>query len=197
MSIADKPAPRCNAALLTERAKAGDPDLLKDLFACYREDLLSFLQQRCGNAADAEDAAQDAFVNAARFIDGFRGDAAIRTWLYRLASSACTRMRRGAKGDQSRRRDLDDVRGMAVGPSGASAMSPEAAKVAMESMLEARLAPLREALELLNSTDRAVLMLRDGEGMSTRETAEALELTEAAVKSRLNRARKSVRDTLD
>ena len=187
---------RCDPALLAERARLGDPDLLADLFACYHDDLTGFLRQRCSDDTDAEDALQDAFVAAARYLDGFRGDAAIRTWLYRLASSACTRLRRGAKGDRRRHDSLDDAGPLASGGTG-GALSPESGKAAVESMLEARLAPLREALDALGNKDRAVLLLREAEGLSTRETAEALGLTETAVKTRLSRARRAVRDALE
>ena len=65
---------------------------------------------------------------------------------------------------------------------------------AVEAMLEARLSPLRKALESLGDVDRAVLLLRDGQELSAQETASALDLTESAVKSRLNRARAAVRE---
>ena len=178
----------CDPEALRTRALAGDATLLADLFTCFRGDLLAFLRQRCGDSADAEDAAQDAFVSAARWLDGYRGETAIRSWLYRLASSACTRMRRGVKGDRRRRVSLDsdpmaDAEIAAVGPS-------------IEARLDAHLGPLQVALEALSPTDRAVLLLRDGEGQSAKEVAAALGLTEGAVKSRLHRARRGIRHLL-
>ncbi len=172
----------CDPVRLTERARVGDPGLLDDLFACYRDDLLAFLRKRCGNNPDAEDAMQDAFAAATEHLQGFRGDAAVRGWLYRLASNACTRMRRGQKGDASIHVELADL------------SAGDQARV--EAALEARLLPIRAALGALSDTDRAVLLLRDGQGMSAREAAAELELSEAAVKSRLHRARSQVREAL-
>ncbi len=176
----------CNAEELKTRAASGDPTLLNDLFDCYRDDLLGFLRGRCGNPHDANDAVQDAFVNAARYLEGYRGETPLKNWLYRLASTACTRMRRGRKNDPKLHAEFED------------ATPPSVTEVgrAVESMLEARLSPIRQALSALSEVDRAVLLLRDGEEMSTREVAETLSLSEAAVKSRLHRARLAVQETV-
>ncbi|MBI5509744.1 MAG: RNA polymerase sigma factor [Deltaproteobacteria bacterium] len=175
----------CKPEELKARAAKGDPALLEDLFACYRDDLLRFLRKRCGNPPDADDAVQDAFVAAARYLDGFRGETPIKNWLYRLAASACTRMRRGRKNDPKRHAEYDD------------ALSPtERIGREVEAMLEARLSPLKGALAALPEVDRAVLMLRDGQQLSTREVASTLRLSEAAVKSRLHRARETMRARL-
>ena len=63
--------------------------------------------------------------------------------------------------------------------------------------MEARLQPLQQALTALSTSDRAVLMLRDGEGLSSKEVAKALDLTDGAVRTRLHRARRAVRRSLD
>jgi RNA polymerase sigma-70 factor (ECF subfamily) len=177
----------CRPDELKERAARGDPELLEDLFTCFRADLTAFLRQRCGNTGDADDAVQDVFVTAARYLEGYRGETTVKNWLYRLASSACTRMRRGRKNDPK----LHD----AFEESGASPGVERMGKQ-VEAMLEARLMPLQSAMATLAPTDRAVLMLRDGHELSTREVAEQLELSEAAVKSRLHRARKTLKQHL-
>jgi RNA polymerase sigma-70 factor (ECF subfamily) len=178
---------KCEADVLRRRALDGDPTLLADLFSCFRSDLMAFLRQRCSDQTDAEDAMQDAFESAARYMEGYRGEAALKNWLYRLASSACVRMRRGRKNAPNLHEPLEEER-----LRGAQDLGNQA-----ERMLEARLSPLQDALEHLSSTDRAVLLLRDGEGLSTAEVARQTRLTEAAVKSRLHRARRAVRDRLE
>lgn len=183
----------CDEERIAERVRAGDPTLITDLFNCYGDDLTAFLRHRCGNTADAEDALQDAFLAATRYLDDFRGDSAVRSWLYRLAGSACTKMRRGKKRDASAHRRLDDGI-LAVTPGGEVTRDVQGALQAVESMLEARLSPLRSALEGLTETDRAVLMMRDAHGMTAKEVGSTLGLTEGAVKSRLHRARKTVGD---
>lgn len=175
---------KCDPEVLRRRALEGDPALLEDLFACFRGDLIAFLRRRCSDRVDAEDAMQDTFEAAARYLEGYRGEAALKNWIYRLASSACVRMRRGRKNAPSLHESLDDGRLL---------RGEEAKGGQAERMLEARLGPLKTALEQLGATDRAVLMLRDGEGMSTAEVASELDLTESAVKSRLHRARRSVK----
>lgn len=175
---------KCDPESLRQRALQGDPALLSDLFACFRSDLISFLRRRCSDRTDAEDAMQDTFEAAARYLEGYRGEAALKNWIYRLASSACTRMRRGRKNAPDLHDELDEQRALR----GASAIGEQA-----ERMLEARLGPLQSALERLSPTDRAILLLRDGEGMSTAEVAGEINLSESAVKSRLHRARKAVK----
>jgi len=95
-------------------------------------------------------------------------------------------MRRGRKNDTKRHSEYEDT-----APPSAGRLGQE-----VESMLEVRLTPLQQALAALSLTDRAVLMLRDGEQMSAREVAEAMSITEAAVKSRLHRARQIVKARL-
>lgn len=177
----------CEPEVLRSRALAHDPALIPDLLACFRQELEAFLLRRCGNTGDAEDALQDAFESAIKYIDTYRGESSMRSWLYRLASSACTRMRRGRKNDPKLHQSIDvDARCTEL-----TMMSEQ-----VEAMLEARLMPLQEALLKLSNTDRNVLLMRDGQGLSTTETAEVLELTEPAVKARLHRARKQVREHL-
>ena len=148
---------------------------------------MGFLRQRCGNARDADDATQDAFEAAARYLSGYRGETPLKNWLYRLASSACVRMRRGRKNDHKLHDSFEEGQSSGVERMGR----------AVEAMLEARLSPLKKAMDGLASVDRAVLLLRDGEELSTREVAEALQLSEPAVKARLHRARKAVKQQVE
>ncbi|MBN1960446.1 MAG: RNA polymerase sigma factor [Deltaproteobacteria bacterium] len=176
----------CQPDELRRRATAGDPALLADLFTCFRTDLISFLRQRCGHAGDADDALQDAFVAATRYLSGYRGETPLKNWLYRLASTACTRMRRGRKNNPKLHATYEDGQAASIEKMGQD----------VEAMIEAKLSPLQKALAILNDKDRAVLMLRDGEQLPAREVAITLDVTELAVKSRLHRARKAVQEYL-
>lgn len=185
-----KGAPLCDPELLRERALNNDPHLVADIINCFRDDLERFLLHRCGHAGDADDAMQDAWESAIRYIDGYRGESSVKNWLYRLASSACVRMRRGQKNNTALHTS--------------SSAEPKLTEAVMkleqhdvEAMLEARLMPIRTTLEELQSTDRNILLLRDGQGLSTAETAELLALSESAVKSRLHRSRQYVRQRLE
>ena len=109
-----------------------------------------------------------------------------KNWLYRLAASACTRMRRGQKNDPALHVPLES------GSRVAESLGKQA-----DALLTARMLPLRQALSSLTAADRAVLLLRDGEGLTAAETAAELGITEAAVKSRLQRTRAVLREKLD
>ena len=181
--IGHKICANCDPEFLRKRALEGDPSLVNDLIDCFRDELVGFLRKRCGDTGDAEDAVQDAFESAIRYIHGYRGESSIKNWLYRLASTACSRMRRGRKNSPDLHESIDD----------ANLTSLKAIGIEVEAMIEAKLMPIQDAINHLKPLDRSVLILRDGEEMSTEETAEELGLSTSAVKSRLHRARKELR----
>jgi RNA polymerase sigma-70 factor (ECF subfamily) len=177
--------PACDDDALKARVIAGDPAAIDELFRCTHEALTRYLRGRCGNAADADDALQNTFENATRFLDGYRGDATPRSWLFRVAANACTRMRRGKKNTASIHVPVED-RALI------DERSPDP-----EARLTSRADVVLAAVAALDPVDRTVILLRDGQGLSAKETAAQLGLTEAAVKSRLFRARKVVREAAD
>jgi len=177
--------PACDDDALKARVIAGDPAAIDELFRCTHEALTRYLRGRCGNAADADDALQNTFENATRFLDGYRGDATPRSWLFRVAANACTRMRRGKKNTASLHVPVED-RALI------DERSPDP-----EARLTSRADVVLAAVAALDPVDRTVILLRDGQGLSAKETAAQLGLTEAAVKSRLFRARKVVREAAD
>lgn len=166
---------------LLERAQGGDVGAFEDIVRLHYRNVYGVAMGICGNAGDAEDAAQETFVRAWRAIGGFRGDARIGTWLYRIATNVTLSL-------VGRRRDVptDDV------PDAPSDIG------APERRLEGRerLAVLQQALETLTPDARATFVLRDVEGLSYEEIAAALETTVSAVKSRLFRARRTVAEAL-
>jgi RNA polymerase sigma-70 factor (ECF subfamily) len=180
-------AKTCEPEKLRQRALDGDPNLVNDLINCFRNDIIGFLRKRCGNQRDAEDASQDAFESMLRYIHDYRGENSIKNWLYRLASTACSRMRRGQKNQPQIHDSIDEQ----------NLESVQAIGLQVEAMLEAKLMPLQDAIAQLKSLDRSVLLLRDGEELSTEETAQLLGITTSAVKSRLHRARKELRHWLE
>jgi len=138
-------------------------------------------------AAEADDAAQEVFLKAHRSLASFRGDAAFATWLHRIAVNRCLDVRRSA----ARRRveSLDGLaeKGALLGPGGAEP-SPAAA-------LEAR--DLAERLlSLLPPEQRVALVLRERDGMSYDEIAEAMSCSLDSVKARLKRARERLEEEM-
>jgi len=149
-----------------------------------------------GNGQDAEEVVQDAFWTVVRKIDTFRGESAFGSWLYRIVANAAYQKLRGR---QSRRRELSldevlpffDEDGRHVAPM--ADWSPRVDDPSVQA--ELRMA-LTSAIDELPAAYRTVLVLRDVEGRSNLEIAEALGLSLPVVKTRVHRARLFLRKRL-
>ena len=139
-----------------------------------------------GNPQDAEDVVQDAFLSAYRAWDRFRGEARPSTWLYRITvNAALMRLRKNKKSSQVTQLGLDDVEIVDW------SQVPE--RGAVNSELGDR---LWEGIGLLAPDLKAAVVMRDVEGLSNTEAADALEISVSALKSRLHRARVILRQHL-
>jgi RNA polymerase sigma-70 factor (ECF subfamily) len=161
--------------------------LMDAVASCLGEELRRFAESRCGSRGDAEDISQDALLAAHRYLAGFRGEAALKTWLYRLVVSACSRRRRGHKNDPRLHRPIDDA-----GPIPAERVNPE-----VELMLGERLAALETAMAELRPDDRELLSETEWQGLSLKQVAERHRLTVPAVKSRMFRIRKQLKELVN
>ena len=160
---------------LVERARQGDVAAYETLVRRYQGLAVRAAYVVAGRA-EAEDAAQEAFVKAYRALPRFRSGAPFRPWLMRIVTNeARNRVR------SSRRREALALRAAAV--SGGAAPSPEAAAEEMEDRRE-----LLASVERLPRMDREIIAYRYLLGLSESETAEALEVPAGTVKSRLSRA---------
>jgi RNA polymerase sigma-70 factor (ECF subfamily) len=142
-----------------------------------------------GNPHDAEEVAQDAFISAYKARDRFRGDAQPTTWLYRITvNAALMRLRKDKRRKQSTvpEDQQPDV------PSSDWTQSPVAS--AMNTELGER---LQAAINELPPDLMAAVVLRDVQGLSNEEAAQALDITVSALKARLHRARVALRTRLD
>src|SRR5215203_6137721 len=176
-------------------------DRSEDRLEPYRGELTGYCYRMLGSGFEAEDAVQDTMVRAWKSIDRFEGRAALRSWLYRIATNVCLDM---LNGRQRRARPMD------LGPSGSAetfhaATHPEAAwlepipdaRVLPEDGDPAELAASRETLRLafvnalqhLPARQRAVLILREVLRWQASEVAELLDTSVASVNSALQRAR--------
>ncbi len=187
------PVDACDDQELTRRAAAGDPDVFGDIIRCYSDRLLSAARARCNDPQDAQDVLQDTYIAAMRYLPGFRGEATVRGWLFRLAMSACTKKRRGRKNDPKLHIPiLVEARDGAPPPmdlSATDATDPERQAAVSQLMKQ-----MSDLLLDMKEQDRAVLLLVDGEGRRPAEVAPLLGLSVPAVKSRLHRARKAFRE---
>jgi len=165
-------------------ARGGDHEAITRLIEEYERAVYAVCYRMLGNAQDAEDAAQEAFVKAFNNLDSFDLGRPLRPWLLRVTSNLCI--------DRLRRRkptlSLDDM-----GEDGAwewkagSAINPERHLVEQQ-----RQHKVQSLLETLSPTDRSVVTLFYWEDLSYAEISEVTGLTVSAIKSRLFRARRSM-----
>jgi RNA polymerase sigma-70 factor (ECF subfamily) len=168
------------------RLRRGDRQAFEELVITYQHRLFAVAARMLGSRAEAEEIAQETFLRAHRALPDFRGDARLGTWLYGIASRLC--LNRLASSERRLARRDDDALADAVAP------GPDAAARLERSELEAA---LREAIAALPEERRIVVILRDIEGLSYEEIAEALQLEPGTVRSRLHRARMDLKAKLE
>jgi RNA polymerase sigma factor (sigma-70 family) len=164
---------------LVERARGGDGSAYATLVRDHEETAFRIAYVICGNAADAEEAAQEAFVKAYRALGRFRSGEPLRPWLLAIVANEARNRRRSAG-----RREALVLRAAAERRSSDGAASPLEAAVLRGERRDALLA----ALERLSDDDRAVLGCRHLLGLGEEETAAALGIRRGTVKSRTSRA---------
>jgi RNA polymerase sigma-70 factor, ECF subfamily len=175
-------APERSEAELLEAARGGDREAALGLLERYRDSVYRFGMRMCSDVTDAEDVLQETLLTAAEALPGFRGEAALSSWLYAITRSACAKRRRSA----GKTEPLDP--GTVVDP--APAPDEALSRQQLQAILD-------RALESLEPDHREVVLLRDVEGLSAPEVAQALEISVPAVKSRLHRARQVLRDRIE
>lgn len=182
-------------------AKSGDYEAFEKLVSRHERRLYGLVMQIVRHSRDAEDVVQTAFLNALENLDRFREDSSFSTWITRIATNAALKVLR-------RRRRSEALVGFS-GDDGSAGTDDGYDRVPhpeclhpwcldpherIESAELKRI--LEEAVEDLPPNYRVVFVLRDIQGLSTLETAEALELSESNVKVRLLRARLALREKL-
>ena len=182
---------------LVAALRRGDPTAADDLVAAYADRACRLATRITGSAQDAEEAVQDAFLSVLRKIDTFREESAFRSWLYRIVANKAyercrRRRRRGADVSLDQLLPVFDEHGRHAAPVADWSMSVDDPARQTELRMV-----LRTAIDELPADYRAVVVLRDVEGLSQQETAEALGLTVVNVKTRLHRARLFLRKRLE
>jgi RNA polymerase sigma-70 factor (ECF subfamily) len=175
------PAGRTDAELLRAHA-SGDRDAFAELFRRHRDRLWAVALRTLADREEAADALQDAMLSAHRAAGGFRGDAAVTTWLHRIVVNACL--------DRLRRRrthatvPLPDGPGDPHDPTRTGGREPAAAGADTDTVLV-----VREALVRLPVDQRTAIVLVDLQGYAVSEVAGMLGVAEGTVKSRCSRGR--------
>jgi RNA polymerase sigma-70 factor (ECF subfamily) len=172
---------------LVERCRAGDEGAWKELVELTHREVYTLCLRILNDPGDAAEATQDAYLKAWRGLRGFRGDAQLTTWLYRVASNAAISKHR------SRRRR----RAYEVGAEDELLSSmPAAGSVEGTAEVRRDVQEVEAAIRALPDLYRSAVVLRDVYGLSIEEIAKELKITETAAKVRVHRARKKLKETL-
>ena len=182
-------------AELIKRSKNGDVDAFERLISPYQKKILNFAYRMLASREDAEDAAQEVFVKAYKALGSFDAESGFSTWLYKIASNTCLdelrrRKRRGDDKSISINRESED--GEYELPLHDETNSPYLSAQKKEAHKA-----LASAIEQLGEEHRAVVVMRDINGLSYEEIARITDSAVGTVKSRLCRARLILRKILE
>ncbi|HEX4426025.1 MAG TPA: RNA polymerase sigma factor [Terriglobales bacterium] len=178
---------------LVQAAKGGDVGAFEQLVKRYDRNVFRIAQHITQNREDAEDVVQEAFLKAYRNLQQFQGQSKFYTWLVRIAVNEALMKLRRRKPERTVSLDEDIKTDEDSVPREVADWSPNPEQQYNQAELREI---LTKTIQGLPSSFRTVFVLRDVEGLSTEETAEALELSIPAVKSRLLRARLQLRERL-
>lgn len=170
---------------LVDRCRTGDLAAFEEIYRAHSGKLYSLACRMLGNPADAEDLVQEIFLSAHRKLEGFRGEAALGTWLYRLATNQCLDYLRSRAARSSQVTDT-----IADEPS-----LPDAASRGIAERTVAKM-DLERAVAQLPEGARAAFVLHDVQGLEHREVAEVLGIAEGTSKSQVHKARLRLRSLL-
>jgi RNA polymerase sigma-70 factor (ECF subfamily) len=188
---------RAGYAALVRAAAEGDPDAMERLLMRAQEVAYRFSLLVCGHPQDAEDVMQDALLKTYRYVNRIKEPEAFRTWLYTTVQNACRMKRRRHVGEPAHLTSVEQGATTADGVAGPLELEGHtraADQLVMDAWVSGR---LRRALKALPPSYRMIVVLREMEGLSTREVASVAGISEANVKTRLHRARVMLRQALE
>jgi RNA polymerase sigma-70 factor (ECF subfamily) len=180
---------------LVARLRAGDEPAFAELVRGNAGRMLAVARRMLRSEEDAQDALQDAFLQAFRGIGRFEGGALLSTWLHRIVVNACLmKLRaRARRPEQS----IDDLLPRFLEDGHRESPEPAWRSETPDPVVQRETAALvRRSIDRLPDLYRNVILLRDIEGLSTEETAQLLETKVDTVKVRLHRARQALRTLL-
>lgn len=173
---------------LVRAAAKGDQEAFAGLVRQYENKVYHLALRMCGNAEDAGDVAQEAFLSAWKGLPSFRGEAGFSTWLYRLTSNAAVdHLRRNRRQREEASLDDEELRLDAVESGPGPQSTAEGAELRRA---------VADGLKQLSDEHRQVLVLREIQELSYEEIAGTLGLDLGTVKSRISRARSALRKIL-
>jgi RNA polymerase sigma-70 factor (ECF subfamily) len=194
-SSAAAAAPALPEGGLVAQCQAGNPDAFARLVALHERTVFNLALRLTGDPEEARDVSQDVFLQVYRKLPRFEGRSSLKTWIYRIVVNQChNRQRWWRRRRKDRSRPLEEL------TAAEEARLNEAGKAVPgpHEELERREAHRRVEVALgeVSFEHRAILLLREVEGLSVQQVAESLGLPEGTVKSRLSRAREALRQSL-
>lgn len=177
---------------LVQRSRTGDRDAFQELVERYRRRIAALALGMLRNRDDALDIVQETFTKAYQNLDRFKGDAAFYTWVYRIAYNLCIDHQRRESKQPQVSLDMDDR-----GETHAPALDGPPPDQPFERARDAEIAErVREAIKDLTPDHRAVILLRELEGLSYAEISQVLDCPKGTVMSRLHYARRQLQGRL-
>ena len=169
---------------LITKAQRGERNAFSELVCIHAQGVRNVIYRMCGDLQIAEDAAQETFIQAWTHLPSFRPQTSLRNWLYRIAVNAATDLLRKEK---------------RILPNALEDLQLQDPQLGPEALFfeEERTGLIQKAILSLPEASRAVLVLREYEGMSYHEIANALDIPVGTVMSRLNYARKILKEKLE
>ena len=181
-----------------ERLKTGEVAAFERLVAEHTNDVYALLYRLTADPEEARDLTQETFLRAFQSISRFRGDANLKTWIYRIAvNQARNRWRWWRRRRREVTVSLDATDDRHSQPLGATLRNDDAVDPEQETLAKERESQLREALLGLRQSYREAVILRDVERFSYEEVADTLQISIGTVKSRISRGRLEMRRKLE
>jgi len=192
IGLGDGPANNLSSlAPVIERAKAGDTVAFEQIIDCYQRKVLSTAWRILGNREDAHDAAQEVFLRVFKYLGGFRSDQDFAGWLYRIIVNVCRDQLR-KRGSRDQFTSFEAEQNLGRFEAVASGEDMEAALIRSQQQ-----ALIAQALGTLSKKERAAIVLRDLEGLTTEEVARVLGSSQTTVRSQISSARAKIKQFRD
>jgi RNA polymerase sigma-70 factor (ECF subfamily) len=184
--------------LFLERLRQGEVAAFERLVAEQTNDVYALLYRLTADPEEARDLTQETFLRAFQSISRFRGDANLKTWIYRIAvNQARNRWRWWRRRKRDATVSLDATDDRHEQPLAATLRNDDAVDPEQETLAKEREGQLRDALLGLRQSYREAVILRDVEGFSYEEVADTLQISIGTVKSRISRGRLEMRRKLE
>lgn len=182
---------------LVKRVRSGDQRAFRTLVERYQKKVYAVALGMLKDKEEAMDVAQEAFVKVYKYLDHFKGDSSFYTWLYRITVNICIDVIRKKGGGRSEDVEFDESIAHDTSEAQIGALGTRLGTNPQKSALRRELADkIQEALEQIPEKHRAILLLREIEGMSYEDLAETLKIPKGTVMSRLFHARAKVQKIL-